>query len=132
MAADDCVVPAVQNVSDWLPKQKHTVQIYLELRFAPLDGVNKQASSVRDALHEVSATDRKFRFAQQTEQTSAPKDEEFTLVQVSATNSLIGPALCPKCCQETVSAAWDKIGHGNKTGAFLCFLWPYSFSLLIQ
>ncbi|KAL3229420.1 hypothetical protein MRX96_023604 [Rhipicephalus microplus] len=100
-AADDDVVPAVQDVGDRLPQRKRTVQIHLEPRFVSSEGAEKQASSVRDALREVSATERKFGFAQQTEQTSATKEDEFTLIQVSAMNSLIGPALCPKCYSDS-------------------------------
>lgn len=110
-AADDDVVPAVQDVGDRLPQRKRTVQIHLEPRFVSSEGAEKQASSVRDALREVSATERKFGFAQQTEQTSATKEDEFTLIQVSAMNSLIGPALCPKCCKKTLS-----VQHGTKLG----------------
>ncbi|KAH8025109.1 hypothetical protein HPB51_003025 [Rhipicephalus microplus] len=110
-AADDDVVPAVQDVGDRLPQRKRTVQIHLEPRFVYSEGAEKQASSVRDALREVSATERKFGFAQQTEQTSATKEDEFTLIQVSAMNSLIGPALCPKCCKKTLS-----VQHGTKLG----------------
>ncbi|KAL3221088.1 hypothetical protein MRX96_029645 [Rhipicephalus microplus] len=82
-AADDDVVPAVQDVGDRLPQRKRTVQIHLEPRFVSSEGAEKQASSVRDAVREVSATERKFGFAQQTEQTSATKEDEFTLIQES-------------------------------------------------
>ncbi|KAH8041532.1 hypothetical protein HPB51_016977 [Rhipicephalus microplus] len=61
--------------------QNRTVQVHLEPHFVSLEAADKQASSVCDALCKVTATQRKFRFAQQTEQTSAPKDDEFTLVQ---------------------------------------------------
>ncbi|KAL1481845.1 hypothetical protein MTO96_034160 [Rhipicephalus appendiculatus] len=80
-AADDDVVPAVQDVGDRLPRRKRTVQVHLEPRFVSSEAAEKQASSVRDALREVSATERKFGLAQQTEQASAPKDDEFTLIQ---------------------------------------------------
>ncbi|KAH6943884.1 hypothetical protein HPB50_000331 [Hyalomma asiaticum] len=80
-AVDDDMVPAVQDVGDRLPQRKRTVQIHLKPRFVSSEGAEKQASSVRDALHEVSATERKFGFTQQMEQASAPKDDEFALIQ---------------------------------------------------
>ncbi|KAL1463955.1 hypothetical protein MTO96_027113 [Rhipicephalus appendiculatus] len=59
-AADDNVVPAVQDVGDRLPQRKRTVQIHLEPHLVSSEATEKQASSVCDALREVSATERKF------------------------------------------------------------------------
>ncbi|KAL3178747.1 hypothetical protein MRX96_009427 [Rhipicephalus microplus] len=85
-AADDDVVPAVQDVGDRLPQRKRTVQIHLEPRFLSSEGAEKQASSVRDALREVSATERKFGMPEESnddnEDGEDTKECESLLVEV--------------------------------------------------
>ncbi|KAH8032512.1 hypothetical protein HPB51_025965 [Rhipicephalus microplus] len=103
--ADDNVVPAVQDVGDRLPQRKCTVQVHLKPCFVFLEAAWKPPISkpAVPAMRFVRCRQRSTSSGSHSrpEQTSAPKDE-FTLVQFSAMNSLIGPALCPKCCQETL------------------------------
>ncbi|XP_077513273.1 uncharacterized protein LOC144124468 [Amblyomma americanum] len=110
-AASDDAMPAQRDDSELFPKQKRTVQVHLEPRFVTLEAAEEQACSVRATLRAVSSTERKFGFARQTEEESAPDEDEFTLIQASVMNSIIGSLLCPKCSKKRLS-----LKHETKLG----------------
>ncbi|XP_077501619.1 uncharacterized protein LOC144112676 [Amblyomma americanum] len=110
-AASDDAMPAQRDDSELFPKQKRTVQVHLEPRFVTLEAAEEQACSVRATLRAVSSTERKFGFARQTEEESAPDEDEFTLIQASVMNSMIGSLLCPKCSKKRLS-----LKHETKLG----------------
>ncbi|KAK8762237.1 hypothetical protein V5799_026496 [Amblyomma americanum] len=108
---------------DCSPSERRTIQAHLKTRFVSAESAELQASTVRESLRAVSATERKFGLTGSQESAiPAPPEEEFMLVQVAALNSLIGSALCCPTCQQPGLAVHRETELGLSVKMVLSFI----------
>lgn len=99
----------------------HTIQAHIDREFTSSRELNVTATTVRESLGSVPATERKFGLTAGGGSSAAADSNEFLLVQVSALNALLSKTLGHQCFQPAIAVVPEtRLGLAMKM-ALCCF-----------